>query len=85
MRERTHLLWTSVFRVHRLMTLSLSYEPVIENLRPSPLHINKVGPKSTGSLSIRGIGAVVLKEGHAATRERSPAASSGQATLRRCS
>ena len=32
--------------------------------------MNEVGSKSTGSLSIRGVGAVVLREGHAATRER---------------
>ena len=70
MRERLHLFWTNLFRVRRLMARSLGYEPVIENFDQSPFHMNEVGSKSTGSLSIRGVGPVVLKEGHAATRER---------------
>ena len=70
MRERLHLFWTNLFRVRRLMARSLGYEPVIENFDQSPFHMNEVGSKSTGSLSIRGVGAVVLREGHAATRER---------------
>ncbi len=69
-RERMHLFWTNLFRVRRLMARSLGYEPVIENFDQSPFHINEVGSKSTGSLSIRGVGAVVLRRGHAATRER---------------
>ena len=68
MRERLHLFWTNLFRVRRLMARSLGYEPVIENFDQSPFHMNEVGSKSTGSLSIRGVGAVVLREGHAATR-----------------
>ena len=70
MRERLHLFWTNLFRVRRLMARSLGYEPVIENFDQSPFHMNEVGSKSTGSLSIRGVGPVVLSEGHAATRER---------------
>ncbi len=53
------------------MARSLGYEPVIENFDQSPFHMNEVGSKSTGSLSIRGVGTVVLREGHAATMERS--------------
>ena len=52
------------------MPADIDGHAVIENFDQSPFHINEVGSKSMGTLSIRGGGTVVLKEGHAATRER---------------
>jgi flavin-binding protein dodecin len=70
MKERLETVWCNIFRVRRLMARSLGYEPVIENFDQSPFHMNEVGSKSAGSLTITGGGSVALVEGHAATRER---------------
>ena len=70
MKERLEIVWCNIFRVRRFMARSLGYEPVIENFDQSPFHMNEVGSKATGSLTIRGGGTVALVEGHAATRER---------------
>ncbi len=70
MKERLEIVWCNIFRVRRLMARSLGYEPIIENFDQSPFHMNEVGSKATGSLSITGGGSVALVEGHAATRER---------------
>jgi hypothetical protein len=70
MKERLEITWCNIFRVRQLMARSLGYDPIIENFDQSPFHMNEVGSKATGSLSITGGGSVALVEGHAATRER---------------
>ncbi len=70
MKERLEIVWCNIFKIRRLMARSLGYEPVIENFDQSPFHMNEVGSKAAGSLTICGGGSVALVEGHAAARER---------------
>jgi hypothetical protein len=68
--ERLQITWENVYRVRRLAQKLLKYDLTLDNMDQSPFHMNEAGSKETGSLSIRGAGVLVLKEGHAASRER---------------
>jgi len=70
LKERLRIMWSNVMRVRKLMLLEFGREPIMDNFDQSPFHMNEVGSRKAPTLSIRGSGAVVLKEGHAATRER---------------
>ena len=68
--ERCQIFWSNVFRVRALIRAIFGYEPALWNFDQSPYHMNEAGSKETGTLALRGQPAVVLKEGHAATRSR---------------
>ena len=68
--DRLCIMWGNVFRVRRLMSHALGYEPIVEGFDQSPFHMNELGSKQAGSLCIRGCGALALKEGHSASRRR---------------
>ena len=70
MKERLEIVWCNIFKIRRLMARCFGYDPIIENFDQSPFHMNEVGSKAAGSLTICGGGSVALVEGHAATRER---------------
>ena len=68
--ERLKTTWLNVIRVRHLAVRTTGSDPVMFNFDQSPFHMNEAGSRDKRTLSIRGAPDVVLKEGHAATRER---------------
>jgi hypothetical protein len=70
LKDRLRIEWLNTFRVRKLATLALGYDPIMEDFDQSPFHVNESGSRGRGTLHLRGCATVPLKECHAATRER---------------
>ena len=67
---RLRAMWIFNFRVRALSLACLSRDMTIVGFDQKPLHFNEQGSKCAATLHFEGCPEVVLKENHAATRER---------------
>ena len=70
--ERLRAMWLNVIKVHHLIFLLTGVDvgSRIWSIDEKPVHFNEGGSKLVRTLEIAGAPSVVLKENHAATRER---------------
>ena len=69
---RLRAMWCNLIRIRRLAQLLLETDlaDAIYGIDEKPIHFNESGSKAVRTLEIAGAPAVVLKQNHAATRER---------------
>jgi len=71
LKERLRAMWLTTVRIRALALYALKRpELVCVGFDQKGLHMNEAGSKNVGSLEIRGVESVRLKECHAATRQR---------------
>ena len=70
LKERLRNTWMNVIRVRTLALATVGYDLALWNFDQSPFHMNEAGSKAKRSLCMRGVGKLVIREGHSASRER---------------